>query len=420
MNSQTYYGEYTLKHWITLILKGDIKLPEYQRSFVWSEKSVLKLIESLKDGQFIPPVTIAHYQPTTGPMTNLILDGQQRLTSILLAYLGFFPNKSKFSTLDTVATDDDSNENEDGENEDITKRRIGWTYEDLPLKDTNVADALQPIREQLATDDKYCPLQIDFEQQSKEDFYENTYLGFSYIVPHSQEDKDIQKFFSQMFRNMNYLGQKLSPIESRRSLYYLNTDFVEYFDGRINNNDVLCDIKIVENMIPCKIDFVRYLAILSQYYALQRNDKVMVGYSAYSSRETFYADYVSYLVGLEQSDRPRKFDNFNFATVFPNQCWKDRFAQIRDCIAFHKPNMRLSDKGAFSSWIDADYWLFGLIYWMLFENKTINFNLELITNITDAINESKSDERYSKTPNLLHNLRERLQKSIEIYSTYAQ
>ena len=122
MNSQTYYGEYTLKHWINLILKEDIKLPEYQRSFVWSEKSVLKLIESLKDGQFIPPVTIAHYQPPTGSMTNLILDGQQRLTSILLAYLGFFPNKSKFSTIDTVATDDDSNENEDGENEDTNQR----------------------------------------------------------------------------------------------------------------------------------------------------------------------------------------------------------------------------------------------------------------------------------------------------------
>ena len=224
-----------------------------------------------------------------------------------------------------------------------------------------------------------------------------------------------------MFRNMNYLGQKLSPIESRRSLYYLNIDFVEYFEGRINGNDILCDIKIVENMIPCEIDFVRYLSILSQYYVLKRANKVMVGYSAYSSRETFYADYVSYLVGLEQSDRPEKFANFNFLTTFPNQCWKGRFEQIRLCLESQKAQIeQLSERNSFASWIDADYWLFGLIYWTLFENKTINFTPELANGITNAINESKSDERYSKTPNLLHNLRERVQESINIYKNHAQ
>lgn len=418
MDSKTYYGEYTLKHWITLILNENIKLPEYQRSFVWSERSVMKLIESLKDGQFIQPVTIAHYQPTNSSGANLILDGQQRLTSILLAYLGFFPDKSKFSTLDIVATGDDSNENEDGENEDIAKRRIGWTYEDLLKKDTNI-DSLQRIITQLVRDEKYLPLTIDFKQD-KEHFFENTYLGFSYIVPNSRQNKDIQKFFSQMFRNMNYLGQKLSPIESRRSLYYLNTDYVDYFDGRVDGNDILCDIKIVEDMLPRKIDFVRYLSMLSQYYLLKRANKVMVGYSAYSSRENYYADYVSYLVGLEQSDRPGKFEDFKFDTVFPNKCWKNRFRQIRNCITSQKSNMGLSDREAFGSWIDADYWLFGLIYWVLFEGKTINFVPELIYAIKKAItNVRNAGSEYTRTPNLLGNLRARLQESIDIYNGYA-
>ena len=34
MESRTYYGEYSLKHWIDLMLNGNIVLPEYQRSFV--------------------------------------------------------------------------------------------------------------------------------------------------------------------------------------------------------------------------------------------------------------------------------------------------------------------------------------------------------------------------------------------------
>ena len=173
-------------------------------------------------------------------------------------------------------------------------------------------------------------------------------------------------------------------------------------------------------MTPCKIDFVRYLAILSQYYMIKRKDKIMVGYSAYGSRETFYADYVSYLVGLEQSDRPQKFADFDFNKVFPCQCWKDRFNQIHDTINSQKTNMRLSDKNAFNSWIDADYWMFGLLYWMLFEGKTINFNPPLIDKILKEIDTQKKDDKYSRTPNLLGNLRDRLNDSINIYQSYAQ
>lgn len=33
MKSKVYYGEYSLKHWIDLILKKNLKLPKYQRHF---------------------------------------------------------------------------------------------------------------------------------------------------------------------------------------------------------------------------------------------------------------------------------------------------------------------------------------------------------------------------------------------------
>lgn len=38
MKNKVYYGEYTLKHWIRLMLREEIVLPEYQRHFVWSER----------------------------------------------------------------------------------------------------------------------------------------------------------------------------------------------------------------------------------------------------------------------------------------------------------------------------------------------------------------------------------------------
>lgn len=53
MESRVYYGEYSLKHWINLLLKRNIVLPNYQRSFVWDEKDIKRLIKSLGEGQFV-------------------------------------------------------------------------------------------------------------------------------------------------------------------------------------------------------------------------------------------------------------------------------------------------------------------------------------------------------------------------------
>lgn len=83
MGNRVYYGEYTLKHWLDLILKKNIVLPEYQRYFVWDENRVKTLIETFNKNQFVPPITIGAY--TKGnTVQNLIIDGQQRLTSLLL------------------------------------------------------------------------------------------------------------------------------------------------------------------------------------------------------------------------------------------------------------------------------------------------------------------------------------------------
>lgn len=40
MKNRIYYGEYSLKYWIEMLLKKKITLPEYQRSFVWSDNAL--------------------------------------------------------------------------------------------------------------------------------------------------------------------------------------------------------------------------------------------------------------------------------------------------------------------------------------------------------------------------------------------
>ena len=42
-NNRTYYGEYSLAYWIQMILKRNIVLPEYQRTFVWNAEFNLQM-----------------------------------------------------------------------------------------------------------------------------------------------------------------------------------------------------------------------------------------------------------------------------------------------------------------------------------------------------------------------------------------
>ncbi len=52
--NRVYYGEYSLKHWIDLMLKKNIVLPSYQRLFVWNEDKVEALMQTFEDNFFYP------------------------------------------------------------------------------------------------------------------------------------------------------------------------------------------------------------------------------------------------------------------------------------------------------------------------------------------------------------------------------
>lgn len=417
MENRIYYGEYSLKHWIDMILKKKITLPEYQRSFVWSEKAVERFIKSLKEKQFIPPVTIAHYKiENDDNETNYILDGQQRLTSLLLAKINAFPDKNKFKKSDYVTkSEDDSEDEEDSEK----SKPIEWTFDQLFKLGNNI----ESIKDGANESDKYYPLKLEFKIDKE--FLDNTFLGFSYIVPGSEKKDEVQKSFSKTFREINYLGKSLSAQESRRSLYFMNDKYKDFLDGKIENDDVLSSLSITENMQSNNIDFVRYLAILSQYKAQGSAWNVLKYYSSYASREAFYVDYVSFVINIEQESHEDKFNGFEMETTFPNDCWKERFKILKEKITELKKILYSSKgktKSDFDSWIDADYYLFGLIYYVLFENKNINLNDSLISELKSIVDIKRQDKfsSYSKSPNRLGNLRERLDDSIQVYAKYTE
>lgn len=414
IKNRTYYGEYTLRHWINLLLRKNIILPDYQRSFVWDERDLKRLIKSIKEGQFIQPVTIALYKENEDSK-NLLLDGQQRLTSILLSFIGYFPDKSKFDEAEKSADEDDSaQDSEDtlSERKISSHKSIGWTFQEL-LK---YGSTKEKIQEGLGKEEKYNELDIEDIIGSENNFWEEHFIGFSYVVPvFDNSNNEVKGYFSKLFRNMNYFGKKLSNIESRKSLYYQNQEYTSFFEGKTNEGkDVLCGLKIKQDLQNNSIDFVRYLSILSQKYA---DNRPLVGYSSYKSRESFYADYVSYILGLEQEQKEDKFNDFDFNQSLKD-FWKDRFPNLREAVLKLKDQKEL-EEGIFSSWIDADYWLFGLIYYVVFMGKRIKEDItNLPQEVISKINGKKGNEYYTKNSNRLGNIRERIDESINIYRNY--
>lgn len=233
MKNKIYYGEYTLCHWIEMMLNGDIELPEYQRHFAWSEEDVERLIQSLKEGQFVPPVTIARHLEGKNAK-NLILDGQQRLTSLLLAYLGWFPNPKKNDDSEIFASEDDSESDE----KKTLYKEISWQYPKLFEYGKNKDEILSKLQEE--NNSQYKKLANRISKILNDEFLKNNYLGFNYIVPNCNDEKEIRKNFSMSFRYINYYGKNLNPMESRMALCFQNPEYAYYFEGKcVDGTDVL-------------------------------------------------------------------------------------------------------------------------------------------------------------------------------------
>lgn len=157
---------------------------------------------------------------------------------------------------------------------------------------------------------------------------------------------------------------------------------------------------------------MRYLSILTQK-SLKKEP--LKGYQKEESREDFYEDYIAYIQGLDQKDRKDKFDEFKEEDLYKKGLWKDRYRNL------HQHVIKLRDRmGQFSSVIDADYWLFGLIHSVLFEGKPLRDGCEddLKRKIQNKIFSAKDSREHKKDPNRLKFVRQRLNESIEIYREY--
>ena len=392
MDKKVYYGEYTLKYWVELLLKKNLELPPYQRSFVWTQDQVKGFVDGIKSNGFIPPVTIGVYN-INGISHNLILDGQQRLSSILLAYFGVYPKKDAFINEANHTGLANGTAEEDEDEPDL--EYINWSL--------NMFASSGPFEQNVRnviTDQQYSHINYDIS----DDFFEKHYIPFSFIIPNISDEAEQHEFYSSVFRNINILGTPLNPIESRQSLYFLKSELKDFFDPESCRN---LEIELVGKKQA--YDFVRTMSILSQYKKDGRFNRLAQSYKP--KMEKFYEEYI-YSVVNDKSDSLFA----QFSSIFPDKNFAPRIAGLSAALQqLNYNNLH------FPSIIDADIYMFGLVYNTVIEGKNIDLARkdELLTVLGTEIAHIKTDPSHRTSPSLLKYMRSRVEKSISIFNNYA-
>lgn len=391
MKNRTYYGEYSLGYWVKLIQSRDIILPEYQRHFVWNKAKVVALIKALKEGRFVPPITIGAFRKNER-IVNYIIDGQQRLTSLLLACIGRIPLLEKFESKGVnLANDAVVDEEAEGEGVDYSKE---WTFNMIISSGDNSFDVLR----ERCQGDKYD----DIGDKFSADDLRNIFMGFSYIVPGSQNPQDQQEFYTREFKDLNTTGAALNPLESRRSLYFWKEGYNDYFEPEFAR--LVVHRAVPKTSRPRCLDFVRYLALLADYAKAGRSDFVARGW-----KQNMEGYYFEYICSVLESREDGMF--IPFKSVFPDGDFKERMLVLKKTV------VELGFLHEYQSIIDIDMNFFGLVYWVLFRGMQLNMGemISLKDSLNGKIRSFKNDSVHARAPGLFKYLRKRIQVSCEVY-----
>ena len=83
------YGlDFDVEGLVRRLERGDIEIPEFQRTFVWNQKRASRFVESLLMGLPVPGIFLYRDNDSN---TLRVIDGQQRLRSLAFFYKGEFP-----------------------------------------------------------------------------------------------------------------------------------------------------------------------------------------------------------------------------------------------------------------------------------------------------------------------------------------
>lgn len=195
----------------SFIESGAVKIPGFQRNYVWDIRRASKLIESLILGLPVPQVFL--YE--AGRNDFLVIDGQQRLLSIYFFVKQRFPRKATRGQLRSLV--DDRTTIPDDVLADDTY------FENFNLRLPDVGDGVK---------NKFTKLNYSTLGDYRTQFDLRTIRN---IVVKQIRPSDDDSSIYEMFHRLNSGGVNLTPQEIRSSLYY--SPFVEMILDANRNPD---------------------------------------------------------------------------------------------------------------------------------------------------------------------------------------
>lgn len=234
-------------------------------------------------------------------------------------------------------------------------------------------------------------------------FFHEHYLGFSYIVPAASDETSQQCYYTKMFRDINVQGVQLIDIESRRSLYFLNEKFEGFFEPAF-----MSDYYVNRVGEKQRLDFTRYLCLLSAFKKLNDVNKVARGFSG-KKIEKYIEMYIYSVVGNDNEDI---FGSFS--VIFPDGDFADDIQRLKDTL----DDLNLSTE--YPSIINMDMYFFGLIYHVLLCHRHIDISRkgQLKNRIERRINDLRDMDNHAQAPAQFQYMRQRLIQSINVYETF--
>lgn len=174
----TYGADFPVESLVSRMKKEVFYIPKFQRNFVWSQKHASRFIESLLMGLPIPSIFL-YKEEESGK--HVVVDGQQRLTTLFRFYQGKFGNKDFYLM-------------------DVREKWNNKTYDQLS------------VEEQLRLDD---------------------FLIHATIF--KQNDNNLPKSLFFVFERINSGGIRLTPQEIRNCVY--DTEITN-FSRTLNDNEI--------------------------------------------------------------------------------------------------------------------------------------------------------------------------------------
>lgn len=190
LTSPNDWNVLTIAHYMEA---GAIKIPYFQRNYIWDVKRASRLIESLIIGLPVPQLFL--YEE--GRNSYLVIDGQQRLLSIYFFVKGRFPRPGRRGYLRRLIAEDGLNEAALADNEAFQDFRLNLSSPD--------GTSASPFHRQ-----KYAQLG-EFKPTFELRTLRNVVI--KQVTPTGHDA------MYEVFNRLNSGGMNLTPQEIRASLY---------------------------------------------------------------------------------------------------------------------------------------------------------------------------------------------------------